>query len=193
MKMQKIVLLMLVCLALAATGCSSGKKKEYNADDASHRKSFSTIFTEGHYECGFVIDEGEYVLLATEDDAYFSVSAAADSTDILCEGSFSGNSLVTLSKGETIVLEKCIAVPSGDFYAAYRNNRSADGVLLKAGEDFDIKPGEYRLAAAGEGAAYTVFTGEAHGDVRESGAVDGECSVKLSDGEYLLLEGCTIK
>lgn len=194
MNIRRIIALLLACIALFSAAFSEGPaaRTEYDVGDASLRSSFSTIFTEGHYKCGFVIDAGEYNLIATEEGARFSVSAASGEAEILFSGQFSGNAIVQLKAGDTIEFEKCFAVPSDEFYETYVNDRSAAGIMLKAGAACDLLPGEYCLTAAGEGARYAIYGG-AQPEMPEGVHFDGVVSVSLREGEYILLENCAIE
>ena len=194
MNIRKITVLLLVCLMTISIACaeSVAGRTEYKVEDDALRNQFETVYAEGQHKCGFDIDEGEYVLIASEEGAYFSISTDSNGMDILFNGIFSGNSVITIKLGEYIELQGCFAVPATEFYSKYYNDRSADGIMLKVGEEYDILPGEYKLTATSEGAYYAVFDSSIQTNILHNSIFDNSSFVTLNDGEYIVLDRCMI-
>lgn len=195
MNIRRVAIILLVCLLSALTAYSEAlaERTEYNLNDKSFRDRFDLVYPEGQYKCGFDITEGEYIAIATEEGAYFSVSSDANGNEIVFNGIFSGNSIVTIQSGEYIELERCFAVPADEFYSKYYNNRSADGIMLKVGNDYDIAPGEYKLSATGDSAYYAVYDSSIQTHILTNDIFENSSFIDIKDGEYVILERCTVE
>lgn len=151
--------MLLVCLMTVSIALAEGStdRVKYIAGDETLNQSFEKSYAEGQYKCGVDINAGEYILIATEEDAYFAVSSDANGIDIIFNGIFDTNSIVTIQLGEYLRLDDCFAVSADEFYSKYFMDHSVAGTMLKVGAEYDILPGEYKLSATEDGAYYAIY------------------------------------
>ena len=150
-------------------------------------------YYEGQYRVGRDFSAGEYVLLNTSDySGYFAISSDANGRDIIANGLFEVNSIITVYDGEYLELSRCIAIESTDFYSSYTIKTDRDGTMLKVG--YDIVPGEYKLIAASENQGYYCI----YNDSRQTRIVDNSLFknntwVTVKSGQHILLSRCHIQ
>nr|WP_295678746.1 hypothetical protein [uncultured Lachnoclostridium sp.]DAE05632.1 MAG TPA: hypothetical protein [Siphoviridae sp. cthL03] len=148
-------------------------------------------YEEGQYKVGVDIPAGEFVLLATDDSGYFSVTSDANGNDILFNDNFETNSIITIKKNEYVELSRCIAYPSSQFYDELEINQENYGTMLKVGKD--IKPGEYKIETDGSSGYYCIYSNSRHDDIVANDNFDNSCYVSVEKGQYLVLSRCRIK
>lgn len=149
-----------------------------------------TNYEEGQYKVGTDIPVGEYVLLATDNSGYFSVSSDANGSDILFNDNFETNSIITVKKNEYLKLSRCIALPAIEYYKYFVINTERYGTMLKVGKD--IKPGEYKLETNGSSGYYCIYDNSRHGDIVANDNFDNSCYVSVESGQYIILSNCRI-
>ncbi len=162
---------------------------------ASNNDPFEGMRTyyEGQYRVGRDFIAGEYALLNTSDySGYFAISSDANGRDIIANGLFEVNSIITVYDGEYLELSRCIAIESTDFYLSYTIKTDRDGTMLKVG--YDIVPGEYKLIAASESQGYYCI----YNDSRQTRIVDNSLFknsawVTVKSGQYIVLSRCHIQ
>ena len=151
------------------------------------------IYYEGQYRVGRDFIAGEYVLLNTSDySGYFAISSDANGRDIIANGLFDVNSIVTVYDGEYLELSRCIAIDSTDFYSSYTIKTNLDGTMLKVG--YDIMPGEYKLiAASGTQGYYCVYNDSRQTRIVNNSLFKNSAWVTVKYGQYLVLTRCHIQ
>ena len=151
------------------------------------------VYEEGQYKVGRDFAAGEYVLLNTSDySGYFSISSDANGRDIITNGLFEVNSIITVEYGDYLKLSRCIAIDADDFYSEYTIKTENDGVMLKVG--YDILPGEYKLtAAAGSTGYYCVYNNSRQTDIVSNDLFKNSAWVTVRTGQYLVLSRCHIQ
>lgn len=146
----------------------------------------------GQYRVGSDMKAGEYVLIATTDySGYFAITADTNGKDIIQNGLFEVNSIITVEYGEYVELERCIAVEATDFYGEYTIKGSNPGVMLKVG--YDIYPGTYRLKASSSSSGYyCIYNNSRQNKIVENDLFENSAYVTVSGGQYLVLDRCYI-
>lgn len=150
-------------------------------------------YDEGQYKVGRDFIAGEYVLLNTSDlSGYFAISSDANGRDIIANGLFDVNSIITVENGEYLELTRCIAIDSTDFYSSYTIKTDRDGTMLKVG--CDIMPGEYKLiAASGASGYYCIYDDSRQTDIIDNSLFKNSSWVTVRYGQYLVLTRCHIQ
>ena len=179
-----ITVALLIVLALSASG------RAFAGDSPFENM---TTYPEGQYKVGADFIAGEYVLLNTSDySGYFSISSDANGRDIVANGLFEVNSIVTVYNGEYLELSRCIAVDAGDFYSAYSIKTELDGTMLKVG--YDIMPGEYKLLASSDQPGYyCIYDSSRQTDIADNDLFKNSAWVTVKYGQYLVLSRCHIQ
>lgn len=149
-------------------------------------------YDEGQYKVGRDMVADEYVLLATTDySGYFCISSDALGNDIISNGLFDVNSILTVEYGEYVELSRCIAVRASDFYSQYTIKTSNYGVMLKVG--YDVMPGEYKLKAqTGEQGYYCIYDDSRQIDIVDNDLFTNSTYVTLKFGQYIVLSRCML-
>lgn len=148
----------------------------------------------GQYKVGQDIPEGEYVLITTGNIGYFAISKDANQDEIITNSVFETNSIVTVVDGEYFELTGCIAIDSSEFYATKVINTDNGnlGLMLKIG--YDLPAGEYKLIQAeGEIGYYSIYESSRQEEILTNEVFENSTYVKVEDGQYLKLSGCTIE
>ena len=150
-------------------------------------------YYEGQYKVGRDFIAGEYVLLNTSDySGYFAISSDANGRNIIANGLFEVNSIITVYDGEYLELSRCIAVESTDFYSAYTIKTNLDGTMLKVG--YDIMPGEYKLiAASGTSGYYGIYNDSRQINIVDNDLFRNSAWVTVKAGQYIILTRCHIQ
>lgn len=147
-------------------------------------------YESGQYKVGEDIQAGEYILLAESDrEGFFSVDEDANGNEIIFNGNFKTNTIVTVNDGEFFEFKRSIAVRYDDFYPANEIDISNDGIMIKVGNE--IEPGEYKVL--GERGYYCIYSDSRQDDIISNGQVDGSKYISVEDGQYLVLKKCTIQ
>lgn len=149
-----------------------------------------TTYSSGQYKVGIDIPSDEYVIFATSDSGYFSVTADPNGDDIVLNDNFDANSIATVYEGEYLELSRAFAVSSEDFYESHTILSDVPGIMLKVG--YDIEPGEYKLVATNDSGYYCVYADSRHDDIVSNDNFEGFSYVSVSEGEYLILSRCVI-
>lgn len=165
--------------------------KDYTADFETLLASVTHDREQTRYEydnskVGTDIPAGEYVLYANDGDGYFCVSSDSNQSDILLNGGFEYNAIVTLYDGEYLEMSHCYAVPIEEEPAV---DSSGSG-MFKVG--VHIPAGEYRLEADEEKAYYCVYPDSRQSTIAANNIFEQQDYVTVSDGQYLLLERCRL-
>ena len=179
--LSALIVMMVVILSSAAF-----------AGDNNPFEGMRTYF-EGQYKVGRDFIAGEYVLLSTSDfPGYFAVSSDANGRDIIANGLFDINSIITVYTGEYLELSRCVAVESADFYSSYTIKTDRDGTMLKVG--YDIMPGEYKLiAASGTSGYYCIYNDSRQTDIIDNSLFKNSAWITLKYGQYVELSRCHIQ
>lgn len=176
--------------ATSEKGKSDGnpKKQEQFTKEDSDEFSFD-YYSSGQYKVGTDIDPGEYVLLAEEGrGGFFSVNSDANGNDIVFNGSFETNSIVTIKDGEFLVVKRGIVVKYDDFYPSYSIKLDKEGIMIKVGNE--IQEGEYKVE--GEDGFYSIYSDSRQSDIIANGSIDGSGYISVKSGQYLVLKRCKI-
>lgn len=146
------------------------------------------ILKPSKYKVGVDMKAGEYVLMNDKkrDSAYFSVCGDANGNDIIYNGNFSNDSIITVQEGDYVELNHCTAQPIEEVKE-----------LDTSGEGFFkvptfLKAGEYKIEAisADREGYYCVYSDNRQQDIVSNDNFSGSTYVKVSDGQYLSLEHC---
>ena len=136
------------------------------------------------------MDAGEYMILADPESGYFAVTNDANGEDIIFNGNFETNTIITVNDGEYCRLSDAIAVKIDEFYdLGYTIKTDADGIMIKVGNEIDA--GEYLLE--GEDGYYCIYSSSRQDDIISNGRVEGSGYIEVQDGQYLKLNRCVIK
>ena len=151
------------------------------------------VYDEGQYKVGRDFVAGEYVLLNASDySGYFAISTDANGRDIISNGLFDVNSIITVYDGDYLELSRCIAIDSADFYSSYTIKTDRDGTMLKVG--YDILPGEYKVvAASGTSGYYSIYNDSRQIDIIDNSLFKNSAWVTVKYGQYLALTRCHIQ
>lgn len=142
----------------------------------------------GQYKVGTDMEPGEYVLLSEDGDAFFSVDSDANGKDIVFNGNFAINSIITVNDGEFLELRRCIAVKYDDFYPSNSIKIELEGIMIKIGNE--IEEGEYKIE--GEDGFYSIYSDSRQKDIISNGSIDGSGYIQVKAGQYLELRRCKI-
>lgn len=143
----------------------------------------------GQYKVGKDIEAGEYVLLAESDSGFFSVNSDANGNDIIFNGSFKTNTIVTVKDGEFFEFKRSVAVKYEEFYSSNQINIDNEGIMIKVGNE--IQAGEYQVE--GEDGYYCIYSDSRQGDIISNGLIDGMGYISVENGQYLELNRCKLK
>lgn len=149
-------------------------------------------YPEGGYKVGRDFDAGEYVLLRTGSyDGTFEVSRDANQTDMVFYDRFETNAIITVLDGEYLKLSGCMAILAEDFYREYSIKSEKNGTTLKVG--YDIRAGEYKLAAAGNRTGYyMIYNDSRRESVAAFDSFQNSTWVTVRSGQYIVLSNCHI-
>lgn len=152
-----------------------------------------TTYDEGQYRVGVDFTAGEYVLLSTSDySGYFCISSDSNGRDIISNGLFEVNSIITVYSGEYLELSRCIAIESTDFYSSYTIKTENPGTMLKVG--YDIMPGEYKLIATSSMQGYyCVYNDSRQTKIVDNSLFKNSAWVTVKYGQYIVLSRCRIQ
>ena len=149
-------------------------------------------YDEGQYWVGMDFVAGEYVLLSTSDySGYFAITSDSNGNNIISNGLFAVNSIITVKSGEYLELSRCIAIKASDFYSQYTIKYENDGVMLKVG--YDIEPGTYKVvAASGTSGYYCIYNDSRQTAIVSNDLFRNSAWVTVRSGQYLVLTRCHI-
>lgn len=170
---------------------SSGVFSEPSSLDKAKEVLENSTFSFGQYKIGTDMPSGEYILIAN-DGGYFCVSSDSNGDDILFNDNFETNSIITVYDGEYLELSRCIAYPFDAFCEVYGIDTSNSGIMLKIGVNLDA--GEYKLESTDDEyyGYYCIYDSSRHENIIANDNFTGQTYVTVSDGQYLLLNRCTI-
>lgn len=142
----------------------------------------------GMYKVGTDIPAGEYVLVG---DGYFRIDkdSSGDFSSIVANDNFSGNSIITVSAGQYLTVERAV------FYDINLNpdvNTSGEG-MFKVG--LHIPAGEYKLVSTGSlSGYYAIRSDSSHSfkSIKSNDNFTGEKYITVKNGQYLTLSRCKI-
>jgi len=148
------------------------------------------------YYVGIDMQPGEYVLVSSSDyGGYFCVSTDANQEDIIFNGIFDTNSIITVERGEYVKLSRCVAVKSSDFYGEYTIKKTNYGTMLKVGYGYDLAPGTYRVKSDPSGdydGYYCIYNSSRQDKIVSNDLFTGSTYVTVTQGQYLVLSRCCI-
>lgn len=177
-------ILAMICLTVFLIGSFSVMR----AEGAS---TSMRLFGAGKYVVGENFEAAEYVLTAAEQVGSFVVSTDAEGLDVISEGSFDGNTILMVESGDYLELIECVAVNAEDYFAAFGNELSEYGGMLKAGAN--LLPGVYELVGeTGKMSGYRIYQDARFRLVEEEDAFEESCQVHVSEGQYLELIYCAL-
>lgn len=165
-----------------------GEPKEPEGDSDNKNELPFEYKPSGQYKIGTDMDAGEYVLLAEDGDGFFNVNSDANGNDIIFNGGFGVNTIITVNDGEFVELRRCIAVKYDDFYPENSIKTEQEGIMVKIGNE--IAEGEYRVE--GEDGFYSIYNDSRQTDIIANGSIDGSGYINVSTGQYLELRRCRI-
>ncbi len=158
-----------------------------NNNSSGYSNTYSNSYSSGTYIVGEDIPAGEYVFFSDSNtDGYFAVYGEKYSSDIKENDLFSYNSIMNINTGEKIKLERCYAVPIGSAVV------KTDGEgMFKIGTH--LSAGNYHLkATTNDDAYYCIYSDNEHNHIRENDLFEGDAYIRVSAGEYLVVERCRI-
>ena len=152
----------------------------------------STSYDEGAYMVGSDIPAGEYQLWAltstSSGEGYFCVYPDASRSEILENENFSNSAVITLSDGQLFELNRATARPFDEASHALTDN-TVEGTW-KVG--VDIQAGTYALTQTGSHGYWCIYSSSQPGrEIIQNNNFSGNDYVTVSDGQYLLLSGCS--
>lgn len=149
---------------------------------------FAGRYRAGEYLGGDTIPEGEYMLFAYSDDASVRSGYRTDSSYSVTSAEFTYNYICVVSEGAGLSLHDCWAVPINSVDPESLNLQGPG--MYKAAMHF--APGNYTIVPGEDGAgSYKIFSTITPEEVYQSGDVTGNVNVRLSGGQYILLDGCS--
>lgn len=150
------------------------------------------IYGAGSYAVGENFQAGEYILFnAGVREARYLVSIDEDGLDVITEGDFLTNTMLTVEDGDYLKLTDCTAVLAEDYYSIARIEPDQNGGTLKVG--YDIEPGSYELIGQpGEACFYRLYDDTRFHLVAAEEEFRLVCKVHLERGQYLELVSCTV-
>lgn len=170
-------------------------KEQANESSADESEELDTesefpfeYISSGQYKVGTDIEQGEYVLLSDGGNGFFSVNSDANGNDIIFNGGFETNSIITVNDGEFLELNRCIAVKYDDFYPSNTIKTELEGIMIKVGNE--IEEGEYKLE--GENGYYCIYSDSRQSDIVANGSIKGSGYIQVSTGQYLELSRCKL-
>ena len=162
--------------------------KELASQGLLDDETFERRYRAGEYLGGDTIPEGEYMLFAYSDDASVTSGYRTDSSYTTTSATFTYNYICVVSEGAGLTLNDCWAVPI--------NSVDPESLDLKGPGMYKVSmhiaPGNYTIVP-GEGGAgtYKIFSAVTPEEVYQSGDVTRDVNVRLSGGQYILLDGCS--
>lgn len=183
--MKKIMVFL--CIAIAAIGLLSAAQAEGAAASSVMR-----IYGAGKYEVGKDFIEGEYILFSAPDQqGTFIVSTDAEELDVISDGTFSWNTILTVMEGDFLDLIDCIAVFGEDYYSVYTIQLYESDGMLKVGQD--IEPGAFELLGdEGKISQYRIYSDSRNRMIVDEREFQGVCYLRIDEGQYLEMTGCTL-
>ena len=149
---------------------------------------FDSRYRTGEYIGGDTIPEGEYMLFAYSDDASVRTGYRTDSSYTVTAAEFTYNYICVVSDGAPVTLKDCWAVPINSVDPEALNLKGP-GMYKTA---MHIAKGNYTIVPEeGKKGTYKIFSAITPEEVYQSGDVTGNVNVRLSNGQYILLEGCS--
>lgn len=198
-----VAVLLSVIVMLTVTACPGSstqdkdkkrtEKKEEKRTEADDDLGYKEVYKAGMHKVGVDIPPGEYVLIADGFYSFFSLdsSSSGEDDEILCNGSFSGNTILEVQAGQYLTLKGAYAVPI-DYVKDL--DTSGEG-MFKVG--LHIPAGEYKLQQTDEifSAYYGVYTNarqDLDNNIVSNRLFEGSAYISVSNGQYLRLSRCKI-
>ena len=175
-----------LCAGMALVGACGAAKAEKSVSTGMH------LYSAGTYTVGDQLEEGEYILFCAEGhEAQYLVSIDEEGLDVITEGVFGANAILTVEEGDYLQLTDCTAVLAEDFYSVSRIEPDGDGGTLKIG--YDIEPGTYELiGCSDETSFYRIYDDSRFHLIAGEEEFQFACEVYLELGQYLELVNCTV-
>ena len=150
------------------------------------------IYGAGSYAVGENFQAGEYILFnAGVREARYLVSIDEDGLDVITEGGFITNTMLTVEDGDYLKLTDCTAALAEDYYSIARIEPNQNGGTLKVG--YDVEPGSYELIGQpDETSFYRLYDDTRFHLVAAEGEFRLVCEVHLEQGQYLELVSCAV-
>lgn len=148
-------------------------------------------YNAGMYRVGSTIPEGEYYLYSTSNyGAYFEINTSSSGSldSIVANDNFNYNSIIKVTSGQYLTLERCYAIPAG--YASVSTNGEG---MFKVGKD--ISAGEYQVISTDSIGGYYEISSDASHDmdkVIQNDFFTGNRYITLQNGQYLKLSNAKI-
>ena len=175
-----------LCAGMALVGACGAAKAEKSVSTGMH------LYSAGTYTVGDQLEEGEYILFCAEGhEAQYLVGIDEEGLDVITEGVFGANAILTVEEGDYLQLTDCTAVLAEDFYSVSRIEPDGDGGTLKIG--YDIEPGTYELiGCSDETSFYRIYDDSRFHLIAGEEEFQFACEVYLELGQYLELVNCTV-
>ena len=150
------------------------------------------IYGAGSYAVGENFRAGEYILFnAGDQEAWYLVSIDEEGLDVITEGDFITNTILTVEDGDYLKLIDCTAALAEDYYSIARIEPDQNGGTLKVG--YDVEPGSYELIGRpDETSFYRLYDDTRFHLVAAEEEFQLVCQVHLEEGQCLELVGCAV-
>ena len=145
------------------------------------------LVASGMYKIGTDLPAGEYMLIA-DSMAYYEVTKDSSGTleSIIINDNFFINRYITVKEGDYIKLQSC------KLYELEKVPDLDQKEMYKVG--VDLEPGEYKVAAEGQG--YLEVSNNSRGgldSIISNDNFEGEKYITVKDGQYLKLMSAALK
>lgn len=161
------------------TNNSTSTKKSDTTAPASNKKS--------QYKIGTDIPAGEYVLIADSSfPAYFALTcdSSGSFSSIITNDNFNTRSIVTVSDGQYLQLERCDLYPFDEAPAVEAIDGAYPEGTYKVGAD--IPAGEYKVIPSSHNMAYVeVSSDSTHHSILSNDCPKGEKYQTVQNGQYI--------
>lgn len=175
-----IISIILIILILLGIG---GYIYFYKSND---NKEQANWLTAGTYQVGKDIKTGEYLFVATKDDAKYSVSSdkSDNKTSVVANDTVTNQAYLTVSKGQYLTVKggKICEIKNASVYTD-KDGKYKDGEY-KVGRD--LKAGKYKLHSDALG--YYVILSSSDGSISsivKNENFNGDKTINLKDGQYI--------
>ena len=175
---------------------SSGSTSSQNAStdnkpSATSNTNSAKTYKEGMYKVGSDIPAGIYVLKQTGTvSAYYAILNSTSTSDIAANDNFDNQAIVGVNDGQYLQLERCTAVAFDQTTHTLQDSRTNG--MWKVGTD--IPAGTYKATQIGNIPAYFCVYNSPYSnqEIIENDNFSGSTYLTVSDGQYLVLERCSI-
>jgi hypothetical protein len=167
-----------------------GKKSEPAAARVEEK---SNAIEEGMYKVGSELPAGEYVLI-TDSQGYFQIDqdSTGEMESVLSNGIFTNRSIITVKDGQYITFKSATAYPYKKAPKYEPTDNILESGMYKVGHD--LKPGEYKVTAEGQG-YMEVAKNSTHqiDSVLSNDIFNGQKYIKVKTGQYIKLNNASLK